>query len=1089
MKQFLSLAICVLSIMGVSAQNYSTLRDTIWGCRYFATDPATGQPTQTGSKNQKSSLSWPSKRGLEVNYYVRIPKGYARADVYYISNYAKSVQMNVTVTQTDINKVIYSGQVVTPRSISTSESCIELIPATYFATDTWYQIKLVTDNGSTSLRSLSKIIFQREGTERVVSPTVFMAPSAHHGSWDSTDPDAPKDNAYDWVYGEFMYPDEYAFPNRYLMCLGGGGYYSGIQVCGSELRNSALFSAWDNGDTDKNPDLPAYLRSGAVDHNSDVKINRFGNEGTGIQSMMSNAHWKRNHWVQWLLNARPETTIVTLKDKDGNDTQTSYSNTILTAWYKMADDPEWHYISTIRQSGTTHLFGEQGEYSFLENYTDFGGDNYVKCYMKNRYYRSAGTGKWYNRNHITPSHYDYNDGARECRYDYGHGAAKEYENCFYIEHGGFGQVNDGNMYVPLPANTECVDTINIDEKYQRINLAFRNNYSKSITHTLDSLDKTVAGKIEIVNMAKDLIEKEGEIGGFSAEALADLKDAYNNGEPESIAQISTAIANMAQNYNEIRYANVLAKNHIGSQRAYIFQHTDSIGLLYAEMANGKPMLKVGPKKRDDMSANWVIVRSDKYNIVTIYNIGLGLFINFDAENLLSSEPQNIAAFGRWGKGFYIGKNTTTAINVTPEGDISIGKNTAANALFLLQDNLSFTPSTAQIKDVIAQSEASGVLEEYKAMAPNILEMPEGVVGSWTNQSEIERLRELYNDGNIEADKTYELKELIDNAQKITLDPQNSGVFVVASSVEANQDTPFLTIDADNYIYHKAATNKPDQVWFAKPQNGGHVFTSQGRALNSLSDNPGTTIQTKETANGVAFYLSNLGGGRYNLGNVQYGPTSIGGSNNPLKTYSSESANEGWYLTPAKEVRMSLNSVGTSSLFLDFDVTIPEGLEAYTLTGFNENGPLLEQVFDTIHAQTPVILRGTGYGNYAFGIIAEQNYPSAEHIMQGTLLKKSGLKSKTFYTITTKSGKPAIALTLGSSVGANQCYILKETMEALNLNESQYIIDFDNLTAVGDATKDQPQATSGKAYDLQGRETAPDSQGIIIKNHQKVINRK
>ena len=55
------------------------------------------------------------------------------------------------------------------------------------------------------------------------------------------------------------------------------------------LGVTALFSAWDNGDTDKNPNLPSYLRSGAIDNNTDVKISRFGNEGTGIQSMMAAA--------------------------------------------------------------------------------------------------------------------------------------------------------------------------------------------------------------------------------------------------------------------------------------------------------------------------------------------------------------------------------------------------------------------------------------------------------------------------------------------------------------------------------------------------------------------------------------------------------------------------------------------------------------------------------------------------------------------------------------------------------------------------------------------------------------------------------
>ncbi len=1085
MKKMLIALVCASIAASGSSQNYTALKDTVWGCRYFASDPATGQPYSTGNKSGTYSATWPSKNGVEMKYYVRIPAGRCRADLFYMPYYGKALSMDVTITQTSTGKVIYNDKLTTQRCLVRTEQSADLFGDLSFPSDTWYQIKL--SGGDGCLRSITKMIFQHEAQERVVTPSVFMAPSAHNNTWGSTDPGAVKENGYDWIYGEFLYPEEYAFPSRYLMCLGGSGYYSGIQVCGSELRNTALFSAWDNGDTDKNPNLPSYLRSGAIDNNTDVAINRFGNEGTGIQSMMSNAHWKRGHWVQWLMNARPETTTITLKGSQGQDSAISYANTILTAWYKMADDPEWHYISTIRQSGTTHIFGNAGEYSFLECFTDGGGDNYVKCYMKNRFYRSVADGRWYNRNHMTPGHYNYNDGARECRYDYGHGATDEYENCFYIEQGGFGQVNDADMYIPLATNTECVDTINIDDKYNRISLAFRNNYYKQVAHRVDSLLQTDNAQQDIVSLAKDYIDNAGTLNYFGTQDITAISEAYNGGTPGDITALGNTIKETARNCNTIRYANVTARNFIGTQRAYLLQQTEGMGFLYAEMQDGKPVLKVGKKDRDDKYANWIICRSTKYNTMSVYNMGLGLYLNFDSETLLSSEPQNIGSFGRYGWGFYLGKNTSTAINVAADGTVRAGAYSADGSQFYIHDNLSYTPSCKAVEDIIADTEAPGVFKDYKDKAAQILSMPEGVLGAWTDADELRQLEELYDNGNVTEENASRLIDLIDNAQTISLDPDETKAFTVVSAAAESEQDPCLTIDADNYTYHKAATNKADQVWTARPKNGGHELSAQGMALGSLSDNPGVNITTKETGSGAAFFMTHTGSGQYTISDIQYGPSSLSGVTAPIKTASTGADGTRWYLKPAREIKVSLNSAGIQSLFLDFGAKLPEGLAAYRITGFTSDGPSLEQFGDTVPARTPAILKGDAYGSYTLGVIPCQNTDDNEGAVCGTLMKKSGMKSKTFYTFTSKSSKPALALALGTTVNANQCYVTKEDMDALGLEETQYILDFDNATAV-DNIKSQTAGSNGKAYDLQGRKTNPDTKGIVIMNRKTSLNK-
>ena len=174
-----------------------------------------------------------------------------------------------------------------------------------------------------------------------------------------------------------------------------------------------------------------------------------------------------------------------------------------------------------------------------------------------------------------------------------------------------------------------------------------------------------------------------------------------------------------------------------------------------------------------------------------------------------------------------------------------------------------------------------------------------------------------------------------------------------------------------------------------------------------------------------------------------------------------------------------------SLYLDFDVQIPDGVEVFTVEGFANGYAALAKVTGTIPAHTPVVLKGEGYANLQFPILPSQTFPEEQGIMKGTLLKKTGLKSKTFYTVAVKSGKPCISLALTNSVNANQCYILKEDMEALGLTESLYELDFE-ATAVKNIESQETGVKSGATYDLQGRPTTNGTQGIVIENGSKVL---
>ena len=123
--------------------------------------------------------------------------------------------------------------------------------------------------------------------------------------------------------------------------------------------------------------------------------------------------------------------------------------------------------------------------------------------------------------------------------------------------------------------------------------------------------------------------------------------------------------------------------------------------------------------------------------------------------------------------------------------------------------------------------------------------------------------------------------------------------------------------------------------------------------------------------------------------------------------------------------------------------------------------------------------------YAFRIITKPNLAKKDPRSREYIYTRTGLKSKTFYTVAVKSGKPCISLALTNSVNANQCYILKEDMEALGLTESLYELDFE-ATAVKNIESQETGVKSGATYDLQGRPATNGTQGIVIENGSKVL---
>ncbi len=467
-KLLVSATLLLMAVMPMQAQNYQDAIDTMYATYRYEQigDEYTKMVDTKGVMN-----GWTSSDSKMV-YYWRMPAGHTRADMVYQPRYLRMPRFGVKVERVMTGEVLYEAEIQT--TVYKSEvTTIELIPDIVIPADEYYRVELSIDNSAT-IKYLYYFLFQRESTDPVIMSPNLGGTGSHLFSWGTTDADAPSGNAYDWAYLEAMVPYEYQHPCDYFMTIGALNSYMGMQtvgrVNGDDFNRSVLFSVWDNGNTDEDPDLPSYMRSQVFDYNHEAVSGHGGGEGSSGTVMFKNkvSYWRPDHWVQFLLNVRPERVTITMEDSQGQDSVGTAENTIMTAWFKMDTDTVWTYMASIRASFLNQLIS--GWYSFIENFGGIEGWSKHRVNYRHGFLRSASSGKWYNRNYVV--YYPDSDD-RTTRVDLGHGAASKIDNAFYLEYGGYKLQADSSHYTNLLADHTCVDTINLDRLNDRVDQALK----------------------------------------------------------------------------------------------------------------------------------------------------------------------------------------------------------------------------------------------------------------------------------------------------------------------------------------------------------------------------------------------------------------------------------------------------------------------------------------------------------------------------------------------------------------------------------------------------------------------------------------
>lgn len=439
--------------------------------------PGEGRDNNGIATNYNSLSAWTNANACAVYYFhqpaatvtntikLNVKKGYsAKFRLTIIAPDAPDVQLfskTFTANGTDSNVDVTVGDVTFKRSA-------------------YYRYRLECLSGNQNINLIRSFKFKTTATEKPYVANFLSSPSVHLYSWGSTDPNAPKGDAYDWCFMEIMLPQESDIIGTYAMALGVLNGYMGIQTNGytadGSPRHDVLFSMWDDGSTDEDPNLPEYLRAGAVDWDALTTVNRFGNEGTGVQTYRKGPYWTPGKYVQFITNCRPETTSYTTK-VNGKPTVHTQHNMLVSAWFNALDGKGWQYMATVRKRNSSTYFDSW--YSFLENYNPSTGQANRIAYYRNGYMRARSNGKWYNRNSVGFGHTDGGDNTG-ARTDYGQGTTDNpADRTFFMQTGGYTSTKKTKTVTALATDYTPVDTINITPLNDRVLTAIANEKERN----------------------------------------------------------------------------------------------------------------------------------------------------------------------------------------------------------------------------------------------------------------------------------------------------------------------------------------------------------------------------------------------------------------------------------------------------------------------------------------------------------------------------------------------------------------------------------------------------------------------------------
>ena len=198
--------------------------------------------------------------------------------------------------------------------------------------------------------------------------------------------------------------------------------------------------------------------------------------------------------------------------------------------------------------------------------------------------------------------------------------------------------------------------------------------------------------------------------------------------------------------------------------------------------------------------------------------------------------------------------------------------------------------------------------------------------------------------------------------------------------------------------------------------------------------------------------------------------------------------------------LTVSAANYATLYLDFNATIPQGVEVYTASTVDGDRLMMQEVTGTLPANTGVIVRAE-QGTYTFEQTFEKVDAIKSNLLRGSVedVYITPAKDAKYYVLSMKDGIVGMyedALSGGTfKNNANKAYLVlgeknlgiyDEEVDTENPGmqlSNSYYFDFSGTTAIGPVVN---EVEDNIYYDLSGRRVENPTRGIYILNGKKVF---
>lgn len=375
-------------------------------------------------------------------------------------------------------------------------------------------------------------------------------------------------------------------------------------------------------------------------------------------------------------------------------------------------------------------------------------------------------------------------------------------------------------------------------------------------------------------------------------------------------------------------------------------------------------------------------------------------------------------------------------------------------------------------------------------AENIVNIPTGAVGGYTNDEVIDTPLSVYEKDLFNIENAIALGEALATLQSNGVELTVGGYYRIVSAYPNYKEQQhvqkcMLSLADNEYIKWGNLDLKDINNVFQLDKKSNDKYCLKNANRNAYMQGvKGLLGNNKENAADMDFV--ELGEAQYNIhysnGNCHTeGHSGGAGHNGSLVAWDGgQNTASAWYIVKADTVEVALNTAGDASYattYLPFSVSKVEGATAYIGKKVNEKTLQATAIKAGIPANQGVILKGAANAEKAVLTLGKATSDVKNNALKGTLVEKDYTNELVFGV--NKNVVGFYSMAKGKKIGANKAY-LEATARAMKLVFDGDVTGIENV--MGEAAD-----ANAPIYDLTGRRVMKAVKGgLYIQNGKKFI---